>query len=137
MNYDHYDYYPRPLPDAYIRLETSEGQKEFFLDIFGHRQPFFVRIRRIKKYLAYAESGEWNGELPVILMVCEDKSTHKRLRKRIASELRSAYEDITFATSNIQYLLDANNNGKVWLPIDDCGDDKNEPRKPVALSSIS
>jgi hypothetical protein len=50
---------PDPLHDAYVRVKTSKGEKEFYLDIFEDSQPFFVLIRRIKKYLDYAGSDEW------------------------------------------------------------------------------
>lgn len=138
LSYEQYEYYPQPLPDAHIRLKTSSDTREFFLDIFEDSQPFFVLIRRIKKYLEYSSSGEWNGDdVPTILMVVENKSVHKRLRKRIAKELRDSYEEISFATARLDYLLNADNKGKVWLPIDEDGDNAEEPREAVALNRLS
>lgn len=137
LSYEQYEYYPQPLPDAHVRLKTSSGTKEFFLDIFEDSQPFFVLIRRIKKYLEYSSSGEWSGdELPTILIVVENKSVHKRLRKRIAKELRESYDEVTFTTARLDYLLNPDNKGKVWLPIDEDGDDLEEPREAVALSKL-
>lgn len=138
LNYEQYEYYPQPLPDAHIQLKTSSGTREFFLDIFEDSQPFFVLIRRIKKYLEYSGSGEWSGdELPTILIVAENKSVHKRLRKRVAKELRDSYEEVSFATTRLEHLLDREYKGKVWLPIDEEGDDVEEPREAVALSKLS
>lgn len=137
LKYEQYEYYPQPLPDAHIRLETSPDQKEFFLDIFEDGQPFFVLIRRIKKYLEYAGSGEWPEEaLPTVLIVVESKSVHKRLRKRIAKELRDSYEEVCFATTRLEYILDASYKGKVWFPIDNEGDDAEEPREAVGLGAL-
>jgi DNA-binding PadR family transcriptional regulator len=59
LSYEKYDFMPSPLQDACIRIKTSTGDRYFFLDIFEDNQPFFVLIRRIKKYLDYAGSGEW------------------------------------------------------------------------------
>src|SRR6266545_4953701 len=53
LNYEKYDFFPTPLQDAYIHLKASTSDRHFFLDIFEDSQPFFVLIRRIKKYLDY------------------------------------------------------------------------------------
>lgn len=141
LSYEKYDFMPNPLQDACICIKTSKGDRYFFLDIFEDNQPFFVLIRRIKKYLDYAGSGEWSrydedGELPTILLVVQNKSVHKRLRKRLAKELRESYEEVCFATGRLEYVLEAKNKGKVWLPIDEYGDDPDEPMQPVTLTKL-
>ncbi|HTE21598.1 MAG TPA: replication-relaxation family protein [Candidatus Limnocylindria bacterium] len=141
LSYEKYEFFPSPLQDAYVHIKTGSTDKHFFLDIFEDSQPFFVLIRRIKKYLDYAGGGDWvtysDGGLPTILLVVQNKSVHKRLRKRIAYELRESYEELTFATTRLEHLLSPDYKGKVWFPIDENGDDPDEPIKPVALSSLS
>lgn len=141
LSYEKYDFMPSPLQDACIRIKTSKGDRYFFLDIFEDSQPFFVLIRRIKKYLEYAGSGEWgrydeDGGLPTILFVVQNKSVHKRLRKRLAKELRESYEEVCFATGRLEYILNPENRGKVWLPIDEYGDDPDEPIEPAMLTKL-
>jgi|SRR5882757_1585426 len=140
LNYEQFNYFPQPLPDGYIRLKIGNGIKRVFLDIFEDDQPFFVLIRRIKKYLEYADDGEWpySETIPTILLVTDNKSMHKRLRKRIAYELRESYQtEARFATTTLQDLQDSTEDkGKVWLPIDEHGDDKDDPTKPVTLSTL-
>lgn len=139
LSYEKYDFLPSPLQDAYTRIKTSKGDKHFFLDIFEDSQPFFVLIRRIKKYLDYADSCEWarySENLPTILLVVDNKSVHKRLRKRLAKELRESYEELSFATARLEHILNAEYKGKVWLPIDEEGDDPDEPVEPVALHKL-
>ena len=141
LKYEDFDYYPQPLPDAYIRLKTSQGEKQFFLDIFEDTQPYFVLVRRVKKYFSYAGSGEWAAtetELPTILMVAPTTSVQKRLRKRIARHLRESCEDeLAFATSTIPELLAYSEaGGKAWRLVDEDGDDPEEPVKPKGLSAI-
>jgi hypothetical protein len=138
LKYEQFEFYPQPLPDAHARISSKDGDKEFFLDIYEDTQPFFVLIRRIKKYLKYADSGDWPEEtMPTILMVVENKSVHKRLRKRIAKELRDSYDEVTFATTKLEYILDPEHKGSVWFPIDEDGDDPEEPREAVRLDNIS
>jgi len=142
LSYDKYDFFPNPLQDAYVHIKTSQDDKHFFLDIFEDIQPFFVLIRRIKKYLDYAGGGDWatysDGGLPTILLVVQNKSVHKRLRKRIAKELRDSYEEITFVTTKLEHILNnTENKGRVWFPIDEDGDDPDEPTEPLSLTKIS
>lgn len=141
LSYEKFDFMPNPLQDACICIKTRKGDRYFFLDIFEDNQPFFVLIRRIKKYLEYAGSGEWarydeEVGLPTILLVVQNKSVHKRLRKRLAYELRESYEELTFATAKLERILNPNYKGKVWFPIDEYGDDPNEPIQPVTLTKL-
>lgn len=137
LKYEQFEFYPQPLPDAHVRISTKDGDKNFFLDIFEDSQPFFVLIRRIKKYLEYAGSGDWPEEpLPTILIIVENKSVHKRLRKRLAKELRESYEEVCFATGRLEYILNLENKGKVWLAVDESGDDPDEPVQPVVLTKL-
>ena len=141
LRYEKFDFMPNPLQDACICIKTSQGDRYFFLDIFEDSQPFFVLIRRIKKYLEYAGSGDWeqydeDGGLPTILLVVQNKSVHKRLRKRLAKELRESYEELTLATARLEHILNPEYKGKVWLPIDEYGDDPDEPLKPVTLTKL-
>jgi hypothetical protein len=70
------------------------------------------------------------------LLLVENKSVHKRLRKRIAKELRDFYEEVSFATTRLEYLLDPEYKGKVWFPIDEDWDDPDEPIAPVILTKL-
>jgi hypothetical protein len=139
LNYEKYDFFPSPLQDAYVHIRKGQADRHFFLDIFEDSQPFFVLIRRIKKYLDYSSGGNWDAhcDMPLtILMVVENKSVHKRLRKRLAYELRESYEDLKFATTRLEHILEPKYKGKVWFPIDEDGDDPDEPLKPMALTKL-
>jgi len=70
------------------------------------------------------------------LLVVENKSVYKRLRKRIAYELRESYEELQFATTKLEHILEPKRKGKVWFPIDEDGGDPEEPRKAAGLSCL-
>jgi len=94
MNREEYDYFPRPLPDVYIRLKSSD--KHFFLDIFHDDEPSFVAKRRMKQYVKYDEDGDWavtETDLPVVLAVCESPNLAKRVQKYMAKALDDAWSD--------------------------------------------
>ncbi|HKU18397.1 MAG TPA: replication-relaxation family protein [Candidatus Saccharimonadales bacterium] len=140
LSYEKYDdYFPSPRQDAYVHIRKGQADRHFLLDIFEDTQPFFVLIRRIKKYLDYSSGGDWeaHSDKPLtILMVVGHKSIHKRLRKRLAYELRESYEDLKFATTRLEHILEPKYKGKVWFPIDEDGDDPDEPLKPVTLTKL-
>ena len=120
-------------------LRKGQADRHFLLDIVEDTQPFFVLIRRIKKYLDYAGSGDWEAhcdEPVTILLVVQHKSVHKRLRKRLVYELRQSYENLKFATTRLEYILNPDHKGKVWLPIDEGGDDPDEPVKATTLIKL-
>jgi hypothetical protein len=63
------------LPSAYIEQESQEGTEQYFLEIIS--DVLIERLRqRIKKYLSFYESNEWEGvtgeEFPTLLMICPD-----------------------------------------------------------------
>lgn len=68
---DRYDYFPTPLPHAYIRV----GSQQYFVNVFDSSQPFFAIIKRIKLLNEYYENGQWDDTgtgFPMVLIVLED-----------------------------------------------------------------
>jgi len=91
LNFDKYDYFPEPKPDAYLTI-TPEGirprARYFFLNYLDDETPFFVHVRRLQKYVDYVEAEEWeeatSSKLRGVLLVCESTSLLKRIRKKLA-----------------------------------------------------
>lgn len=130
LNYEKYDYFPHPLPDAYIRIKRAETLKRFFLDIFEEHTPYFVIVRRIKRYIEYKDDGEWDDTgipFPSILLICASHSTQKRINKRILRELRDSYEEMFFITSTIPEVLMLSHTDKIWHLIDVDSDPSDTP----------
>lgn len=98
-----YDYFPQPLPDAYLTLTLdNRPAKELFLDYFGTNRPFFIVFGRISKYIKYAQSGQWDadGTLPTILIVCETPTLEKRLHKKLLKLPGVSTVDVLTTTKN-------------------------------------
>ena len=81
------------LPSAYIEQESQEGAEQYFLEILTDI-PIERLRQRIRKYLSFYESNEWEGgtseDFPVILMICPDLKTLiyvKRYLKRKLVEM--------------------------------------------------
>lgn len=132
LNYEHYEYFPHPLPDVYIQIETDSSNASYFLDIFEEQQPYFVLVRRIKQYITYSQSGAWDDidpRFPIVLIVCANQTTQKRLGRRIRRELQESYEEITFATTTIAEIIDQSQTTQIWRPIYEGGSVFEDPIK--------
>lgn len=109
LNKEEFDYFPHPLPDAYIRLKAGHKNKQFFLDVFHDDQPYFVAVRKILQYIKYDEDAEWSvtdTNLPTILALCESPSLAKRVQKRMAKALNDSWSDkLGFAVTTKAALL--------------------------------
>lgn len=108
LNREDFDYFPRPLPSAYVRIKTNTSEKQFFLDIYYDSEPFFAASQRIKQYIKYAESAAWeitNTRLPFILMVCESPNLRKRLHKQAFKIMQAEWnEEVVLALTDKNQL---------------------------------
>jgi hypothetical protein len=108
LSYEDYDYFPQPLPDAYVKLQDG---KHYFLQVHHDHQPFFVVTRAIKKYSDYFENGVWDDtgtDFPIILFVVDTVSIQKRLHKFIVKSI----EDVKIYTALKCDIISSH--GRVW-----------------------
>lgn len=95
-----YDYFEDFLPSVYVRLKVGGSEKHFFLEYLQSSKPFFTISRRLKQYVKYADSGDWeagtNSDFPKILLVCDESSLQRRLLKKASSILEDADDELEF-----------------------------------------
>jgi len=116
-----YDYFPDPLPDAYIRLKTSQGEKQFFLELFHSYQPYYYK-KRARFYMNYADEELWEGsdDLPIVLFVCDSTALRMRAYKQIAKINHD--EGLTIAlTDEVSFI---SGTGGLWELLDKPGEFK-------------
>lgn len=115
-NHEEYDYFPRPLPDAFIRL----GKRHFFLDVYYDDQPKVVAVSRMKQYVKYEESGEWSAtgtDLPAVLAICESAGLAKRVQRYMKKSLKESWgSEVVYALTTQNELM--SNELAVWQGID-------------------
>lgn len=81
-----YEYFPKPLPDAYVRIQAGKDMTQYFLEMLQTERPFFVSVRKARRYIAYSETGEWEDTgttLPTIVLVCDSETLKKRMDKQL------------------------------------------------------
>ncbi len=135
------DYYPSWTPDLHIEIpgkgETSA--KHYFVDIWDGTKPFFVSVRKTRNYVNFKDSGDWqeNEPYPVILAICDDERTQKKLKRQMQRILDEAWDDeLVFATTTRQRLETATRPAdKIWVKVDtDNGAEKTTLRELIFQS---
>ncbi|MGH7157811.1 MAG: replication-relaxation family protein [Candidatus Saccharimonadales bacterium] len=131
-----YKHFPRPLPDALIRLDVNNKQKEFFLEVVYAAKPFFPYVGMVRRYIKYSDEGKWqeatDTKLPKILVVCETVGLQIRFQRQAARFLSRHYdEEPKVFTTNMAKLQDMAGVGRdtIWR-------DAEESETAIALSSI-
>lgn len=110
--------FPKPLPDAYMRLETDAGTKQYFVNLHYQLQPIET-ARCIKQYLDHAATKERQGAqaLPKLLTVCDTPALQKILQRRMA---RVHYKQplLDFLTTTKDAITGIAKDTAIWRPTD-------------------
>jgi len=137
-----YDFFPKPLPDAYITIahkgkhdkSKPKADTQYFLELFDLASPFFVHRRVLNKHMSFYDSGEWEEQMetdyPSLLLVCETTQLQKRIQKLSCrlQDSEGAYMSI-YTTSTKALLTAGSANEKIWANID-------EPEELVGLVRV-
>lgn len=90
-----YSYFPRPLPELYIRRNETDSTKpnEYFIEIVGDTQ-FFVVKKQIDQYIEHYEEGEWQGRAyPQVIFQTRNMSLRRKVAEYIDSLIENGYID--------------------------------------------
>lgn len=83
-----YNYFPQPLPEAYIAIKEKKQEKEiikrYFILLINQTIPMKYLKMKMQKYIDYSESTEWaentnNARMPSFLIISPTKSKKKSL----------------------------------------------------------
>jgi hypothetical protein len=109
-----YEYFPKPLPDAFLSLDIGKETRRFFLELIDISMPSFAIDKRLRQYIAYFDGDEWDATglpFPTILIVCETESLEKRVQKQTVRALHKAEVDMLFYTTSLNL---AASTGSTW-----------------------
>lgn len=95
-----YNYFPDQLPDAYIAIKTSENTSRYFLEILDENMPRFALRSKIRRYLDYYQSDQWeeqtNKPFPTVLVITSTDAVKKFMSRFIATTLEEEQVEINF-----------------------------------------
>jgi len=119
-----YEYFPKPLPDAYIAIEDSKKKiRRFFLYIFDEGIPRYALRAKIQKYFEYADSSSWqenteNSPFPGILLVCADEMMKKFLNSFIKNRLEEEMFEISFFLTTKEIIKSHEDANEIWQKVE-------------------
>lgn len=116
------DYFPSPLPDAYIVVEEGKDTKRYFLDYLEEYMNHHVFKNRIKTYLQFVEERVWeestnDTESPTILIVCTNEKMRKHLYYYFRSFIENSYEDLEVYLTTKDIILKEDGQNEVWKEV--------------------
>lgn len=112
-----FDYFPSPMPDAYIAIKTPKKTRRSFLILLNPKIPWRILDRRMITYVEYTYDNHWADysadPLPSFLIVCPNEGTKKHLYKVISNETpATSFYLITKAT-----IQESGFKGDVWQKV--------------------
>jgi hypothetical protein len=127
------DYFPKPLPDAFISLKLDTETRRFLLELVTEDSKAFTVDWRLRQLIEYYQDGEWQargGVFPPILYVCKTGAIEKRVRKQIIRALSQVEAYILFYTTTERALLNSRSgDDEIWS-------NTKEPEKLYNLVSL-
>ena len=94
-----YEYFPKPLPDAYVRIQKENKEVQYFIELLETQRPFFISARKLKHYVEYSETGEWEDTgtvLPTIALLCDSDTLKKRMDTQLLKFNTVDSEEVNF-----------------------------------------
>lgn len=102
-----YDYFPTPLPDAFLSIKGKETER-FFMELIEAHTPPFAVDRRLRQLLTYYENDDWSVTtlpFPTLLFICENGATERRFKKQLARAINRNDTYIEVRTTSLGALL--------------------------------
>jgi len=97
-----FDYFPVPLPDAYFTLNKPHDRKTaaYFLEVWDSLTPFYIYKRRLSTYIEFAEQGNWeittDTNLPTVFVVCDTKTLEQKVQELLTKVLDTHNSKLSF-----------------------------------------
>ncbi len=86
-----FDYFPDPLPDAYIAIKTEKTTKRYFLLILKDNAPLYQIEKFINQYVEYVDYNDWNkytkDPLPSFLIICKNNFIKEKINILIKDQI--------------------------------------------------
>jgi hypothetical protein len=109
------DELPKPLPDAYITLDTDPTE-HFFVDVLDDDAHLLVDAsKKMRRYIKYRGDGDWaalsESPFPKLIFVCNSEKACKQVQKRCDYLIDKSWETditvqvITIDTITLSYYL--------------------------------
>ena len=119
-----YDYLPDTELDGYIFVKNGRKTRSYFLNIFDPYTPAFVYRKKVKQYLAYAQSLKWqentkNSPLPVVLFVCHSENIQKHIAYYAKAKLQNeSIDKLSLFLTTRDVILNTKKDSDIWQKVE-------------------
>lgn len=119
-----YDYFPGPLPGAYIDEEAGKEHTRYFLDYFDAGDTARYMRFKLRTYFKYYEENNWqentdNAPFPTLLFIFENETKKKHINHYAKSLLeKSLSTDIQIFLATKAAIKFAKEDADVWQPVE-------------------
>lgn len=124
--------FPKKIPDGYLVLENKEKTiTQCMLEMIETTIPFFVVRQKILKHIRHCEASGWQGSYPDLLLLCENASLERRVRRLAATLLvqTDTMNDLRLYTTVAEGLLRSPSSRDILLRV-------LEPKETLSLSNL-
>lgn len=98
-----FEYFPNPIPDAYIAIKSSKKTKRYFLYLLEEKIPMRTLEAKIHKLTNYADNNEWaeysQDKLPSFLLICPHETRKRQVNNLIKESFSSGSFFLSTKTS--------------------------------------
>lgn len=94
-----FNYFPQPLPDGFLTTSDDRDGESYFIEYCETSKPAFVHVKKIKKYLEYFDSNEWEAtgmDFPTVLLVCESEDVKSAIYRKAGYVLDGIEFEVRF-----------------------------------------
>ena len=93
-------------PDGFFASATKKSQN-FFIDVVTEQEPLFVSLRKVREYIDFGETSEWEESgrpVPILLLIFETEPSLKRVGKKVRQLVYSVGTEIMFGMTTLARL---------------------------------
>ncbi|MBI2601247.1 replication-relaxation family protein [Candidatus Daviesbacteria bacterium] len=118
-----YDYLPEDL-DAYIAVESKDGTKRYFLELFDeYKKSAGISRYAVRKYIKHCEEGSWqanteNSPFPSVLFVQPDERRKKHIFHYSKAKLEKTFENISFFQTTQDAIRFSKGKINIWQKVE-------------------
>lgn len=103
-----YDYFPNPLPDAYIVIKKPKSTQRYLVDVIDATLPRFAIRGKIQRFIDYYHKDLWEdrtgAKFPSIIIISPNDENKKYTKRFIAKSIDDQTE-IIFQVVTIDELI--------------------------------
>lgn len=114
--------FPSPRPDAYLSFGSKyTNTSDCMLEVLDSTMAISRLRTKAGRYINHSEAGNWEGQYPLILLVCDNVGLEREIQHSIVRTLNyRSTSGIRYYTTTTKALFSSRStDDTIWSPVDD------------------